>query len=51
MRLICAPNSRRTGIFCRFGSVLERRPVAVTVMRKFVCMRPSVEMTLSRPSA
>ena len=32
-------------MFCKFGSVLEIRPVAVTVILKFVCIRPSGEMT------
>ena len=29
--LISPPSARRTGIFCRFGSVLLIRPVAVIV--------------------
>ena len=35
------PISVRTGMFCRFGFVLLRRPVAATVCWKSVWMRPS----------
>ena len=37
--------------FCKFGSVDERRPDAVTVIWKLVWMRPSTPMTFKRPSA
>ena len=31
----------RTGMFCKFGSVDERRPVAVKAWRNSLCTRPS----------
>ncbi len=44
------PSSVRTGMFCRFGSVDERRPVAATVWLNVVWMRPSAAIVLIRPS-
>ncbi len=44
------PSSVRTGTFCRFGSVEERRPVAATVWLKVVWIRPSAATVLIRPS-
>ena len=35
------PSSVRTGMFCRFGSVDDSRPVAATVCMNVVWMRPS----------
>ena len=37
---IWRPSSVRIGMFCRFGSVLDRRPVVVAVWLKVVCRRP-----------
>ena len=37
---ISLPSSPLTGIFCRFGSLDERRPVAVVAWLKEVCMWP-----------
>ena len=37
---ISFPFSSRIGIFCRFGLLELRRPVAVTVWLKEVCTRP-----------
>ena len=37
---ISFPFSSRIGIFCRFGLLELRRPVAVTVWLKEVCIRP-----------
>ena len=37
---IARPVSVRTGMFCRFGLMLERRPVAATAWLKTVCTRP-----------
>ena len=51
MRRIWEPSCLRTGIFCRFGSVEDRRPVAVTVIWKLVWILPSGEMTFKSPSA
>ena len=39
-RRIALPRSVRTGMFCRFGSCDDSRPVAATVWLKFVWMRP-----------
>ena len=44
------PIAVRTGMFCRFGSVEEMRPVRVSVWLKFEWMRPSAAMTFRRPS-
>ena len=44
------PSSVRTGMFCRFGSVDDSRPVAAMVWLKVVWMRPSAAVDLSRPS-
>ena len=38
---ISRPNSVLMGMFCRFGLVDERRPVAVPTWLKVVCTRPS----------
>jgi len=38
---ISRPSSVRIGIDCRFGSEVDRRPVAATVWLKVVCSRPS----------
>ena len=48
---ISLPRSVRVGIFWRFGSVEESRPVAVTVIWKEVRTRPSGSMAFRRPSA
>jgi hypothetical protein len=40
-RRISAPSSVRIGMFCRFGSLEESRPVAATVWLNEVCSRPS----------
>jgi hypothetical protein len=37
-------------MFCRFGSVEESLPVAVTVIWKLVWIRPSGETTFRSPS-
>ena len=47
---ISAPKGVRTGMFCKLGSVEDRRPVAVTVFWKLVWMRLPEPMTLVRPS-
>ena len=39
-RRISRPAAVRIGMFCRFGSDEESRPVAATVWRKEVCTRP-----------
>ena len=39
------PSAVRTGMFCRFGSELDSRPVAVTVWLKEVWSRPVVGST------
>ncbi len=39
-RRISRPSSVRIGMFCRFGSLLLRRPVAATAWLKLVCTRP-----------
>ncbi len=44
------PSSVRTGMFCRFGSVEESRPVAATVWLNVVWMRPSGAIVLISPS-
>ena len=44
------PSSVRTGMFCRFGSEEERRPVAVTVWLYEVCTRPSPATSSGRAS-
>ena len=40
--LISRPFSVRIGMFCKFGLFELKRPVAVTVCIKLVCMRPSI---------
>ncbi len=40
----------RTGMFCKFGSVLEMRPVRVSVWLKLEWIRPSGAMTFKSPS-
>src|SRR5215207_2459638 len=40
------PISVRTGMFCKLGESLERRPVAARVCCRVLCMRPSSEMSL-----
>ena len=47
---ICRPSSVRMGMFCRFGSALDSRPVAVPVCLKVVWIRPSLSATFRRPS-
>ena len=42
---ICRPSSVRMGMFCRFGSLLLRRPVAATAWLKLVCTRPVSGLT------
>jgi hypothetical protein len=42
--LMRRPRSVRTGMFCRFGLLLDRRPVAATVWLNVVCSRPSSPM-------
>ena len=37
---IWRPSSVLIGMFCRFGSVLDSRPVVVAVWLKVVCSRP-----------
>ena len=39
---ISRPVSVRIGMFCRFGLMLDRRPVAAVVCSNVVCSRPSV---------
>src|SRR2546425_5710243 len=39
-RRIASPRGVRTGMFCRFGSELDRRPVAAPAWLKLVWMRP-----------
>ena len=39
-RRISRPSSVRIGMFCRFGSLLLRRPVAATAWLNDVCTRP-----------
>ena len=41
------PTSERIGMFCRFGLVLESRPVAAVTWLKVVWMRPVSESTSS----
>ena len=38
------------GMFCKFGSVDEMRPVRASVWIKVECTRPSVAVAFSRPS-
>jgi len=38
---ISRPVSVRIGMFCRFGLMLLRRPVAAVVCSNVVCRRPS----------
>ena len=47
---ISRPSVVRTGMFCRLGSALEMRPVAVTHCLKLVWTRPSGAMDFSNPS-
>ncbi len=44
------PRAVRTGMFCRFGSALEIRPVEATVWLNRVCTLPSEPRAASRPS-
>ena len=44
------PSSVRIGMFCRFGSVEESRPVAAMVWLNVVWMRPSSATVFNRPS-
>ena len=44
------PSSVRTGMFWRFGSVEDSRPVAATVWLNVVWIRPSAAIVLIRPS-
>ena len=41
------PSAVRIGMFCRFGSVAESRPVAATVWLKVAWMRPVSGLTIS----
>ena len=50
MRRNSLPSCVRVGMFCKFGSVELKRPVAVTVIWKLVWMRPSSAMTFKSPS-
>jgi len=34
------PSGVRAGMFCRFGSLEDRRPVTTTLWEKVVCTRP-----------
>ena len=43
-----APSSVRIGMFCRFGSVEDSRPVLVMAMAKPVCTRPVARVDLRR---
>ena len=44
------PASVRIGMFCRFGSVEDSRPVAAIVWLKVVWIRPSEPTAASSPS-
>jgi hypothetical protein len=39
-RRILRPSSVRIGMFCKFGSFDDRRPVEATASAKLVCTRP-----------
>ena len=49
-RRISLPSSERTGMFCRFGSVEEMRPVRVSVWLSVEWIRPSGEIAFVSPS-
>ena len=44
-RRISRPSSVRIGMFCRFGSLLLKRPVAATAWLNDVCTRPVCGLT------
>ena len=44
-RRISRPISVRIGMFCRFGSLLDSRPVAATAWLNDVCTRPVSGLT------
>ena len=44
---ISRPTSVRMGMFCRFGSLLESRPVAATAWFRCVWTRPSSRTMIS----
>ena len=44
------PSFVRMGMFCRFGSLEESRPVRASVWLKVECIRPSGPMTFKSPS-
>jgi hypothetical protein len=44
------PRGVRIGMFCRFGSDDDRRPVAATAWWKVVCRRPSAAISVGSAS-
>ena len=40
------PSAVRIGMFCRFGSVLDSRPVTATACAEAVCTRPVAGFTI-----